>query len=304
MKFPYSSFTIFELNLGLGVLFGYLHRNRKRQTQPMDKPQQKVALVTGASSGLGDAIAKELIREGWVVFGTSRSERSHGSVKWLSVDLRCPSSIRAMAESLLTQTDRLDAIIHNAGVALSGPAESTSLADIQWQMDINFYGAVLMNQWLTPVMRKYNSGRILFISSIGGKLGLPFQAFYSASKFALEGYAEALSIELKPFGIWVSLIQPGDFNTGITDRRMKPVKVPSAYETAFNDALKRIELQEREGSDPKLLARQVVKIIGYKKPRLHYQSGKWDQRLSVLLKRLLPGRTMERIMADYYNCWE
>ncbi len=267
-------------------------------------PQKPVALVTGASSGLGAAIAHQLLIAGWKVFGTSRYDQTPGSIEWLKMDLRSPGSIEAAAEELFRATDRIDAVINNAGVALGGPAETATQDEIAWQMDTNFNGVVQLTQLLLPKMREQGKGRIFFVSSIGGRLGLPFQSFYSASKFALEGFAEALSIELKPFGIWVSLFEPGDFRTAITDMRKKPAVIPAAYGPAYRSALAIIEKYERQGSDPRKMAELVVKAIESKKPKLRYQAGKLDQVASIWLKSVLPGRVMEQLMADYYKCWK
>ncbi len=181
---------------------------------------KKVILITGISSGFGLAIARLLSGQGHIVYGTIRrdSERSN-KINFLRLDLTDSTSIKKAVETVIDQEGRIDVLINNAGMHTGGPIETIPSEHIKLQMDTNFYGMVLLTREVLPSMRKQGGGLIINISSIGGLMGLPFQAFYSASKFAIEGFSEALRMEVRPFNIRVVVINPGDFHTNNSANR-------------------------------------------------------------------------------------
>ena len=188
-----------------------------------------VVLVTGASSGIGKACAELLFARGCRVYGTSRQApralvEARTSdlaplLRMIPLDVTSDDSVDAAVGVVLACEGRLDAVVNNAGFGVAGAAELTTIEEAREQFETNFFGTVRVCRAVLPVMRQQGSGRILNISSIAGRIGIPFQAFYSASKFAIEGFSEALRMEVAPFGVKVVLIEPGDFRTGFTAAR-------------------------------------------------------------------------------------
>lgn len=192
--------------------------------------------------------------------------------------------------------------INNAGMGIGGPLEFTSLSDAHAQMDVNWMGMVRFLHFVLPIMRKQGGGKILCFSSIGGLMGLPYQGIYSASKFAIEGYCEALRLETRPFGIKIVVIEPGDFATAFTAQR-KSVDNPEAYKVykSYADSLKSIEHDETSGLKPEFLAKKVGRIIKKRVPRYKYVISTFEQRLSVFLKAVLPHSWFAAILSSYYK---
>jgi NAD(P)-dependent dehydrogenase (short-subunit alcohol dehydrogenase family) len=172
----------------------------------------RVVVITGASAGIGHATAELLQGQGWTVVGASRRGP-------LVMDVDDDESVRAGMAEVVRRHGALQAVVACAGWGLAGAVEQTPLAEAKEQLETNFWGTVRVVQAALPIMRGQGEGRLVLVSSIGGVLGLPFQAFYSASKFALEGYAEALAHEVAPFGIDVTLIEPGNVRTDFTANR-------------------------------------------------------------------------------------
>ncbi|MFH1850817.1 MAG: SDR family oxidoreductase [Candidatus Neomarinimicrobiota bacterium] len=269
----------------------------------------KVILVTGASSGIGRATALRLARAGHRVYGSSRrlnsvdTDRNLPAVKMLEMDVNSSASVRSAVTALLDEAGRLDTVINNAGFGICGPAELTSTAEAKAQFDTNFFGVQRVCRAVIPVLRQQAGGQIINISSLGGLIGLPYQGFYSASKFALEGFSEALYQELRPQGIRVVLVEPGDFSTGFTGSRRRIERVrsePDLYPD-FPTVLKVIEADETGGKDPDKVARLIERIIACRNPRLRYRVGAWDQKISILVKKLLPDKLFAAIIAGHYR---
>jgi NAD(P)-dependent dehydrogenase (short-subunit alcohol dehydrogenase family) len=252
----------------------------------------RVALVTGASSGIGLSIADHLPQVGWTVVGASRRGTGGGAWQGVVIDVDDDESVASGVADVLAEHGRVDALVACAGWGLAGPVESTPIDRAKAQLETNFWGCVRAVQAVLPGMRANGGGRIVLMSSIGGEIGIPFQAFYSASKFALEGYAEALAYEVAPFGIHVTLIQPGNFATGFTAARDKIVVDP-AYAAANDKAVALMEKDEREGADPKKIAELTAKVLDAKKPRRRVSVGNNDERVGLIAKRLLPHRVFE-----------
>jgi NAD(P)-dependent dehydrogenase (short-subunit alcohol dehydrogenase family) len=182
----------------------------------------RVALVTGASAGIGRACADRLAAAGWAVTGASRRGTGGTGGTWagLVMDVDSDDPVRAGAAGLIEREGAIDALVAAAGWGVAGAAEYTTIAEAKAQFETNFWGCVRVVQAVLPQMRQQERGRIVLISSIGGVIGIPFQAYYSASKFALEGFAEALSYEVAPFGVQVTLVQPGNIATDFTASRL------------------------------------------------------------------------------------
>ena len=262
-----------------------------------------VILITGISSGFGLAMARQLQAEGHTVYGTVRREvEPLPGVHYLRADVRDTATVQAAVEAVLAAQGRIDVLINNAGMGIGGPVEFAPEADVQLQMDTNFMGQVRFAQAVLPAMRKQGSGKILCFSSIGGVMGLPFQGFYSASKFAIEGFCEALQIEVRRHGIQVILIEPGDFSTGFTAARIKQVsdEAVAAY-PSLQESVSSFEKDEQTGLKPDFLARKVARIVRKKHPKFRYVIATFIQKLSIPLKRILPARTFVRVLSLFYN---
>ncbi len=256
----------------------------------------KVIVVTGASAGIGRACADRLHKSGWTVFGASRRGTSSGGWTPLTMDVDDDAAVTDGVTRVLEEQGRLDAVIACAGWGLAGPVEHTPLAEAKEQIETNFWGAVRLVQASLPVMRSQCGGRIVLVSSLGGLIGLPFQAFYSASKFALEGYGEALAYEVAPFGVHVTLVEPGNIRTEFTSAR-RDVVAPERddpYSAATAKAVGVMERDEANGAPAEVVARVVERVLDAKRPPRRVSAGKFDERIGVLGKRLLPHRVFER----------
>jgi NAD(P)-dependent dehydrogenase (short-subunit alcohol dehydrogenase family) len=262
-----------------------------------------VVLITGISSGFGLESARLLASKGHKVYGTVRREvEKLDGVNYLFADVTDREAVQRAVDEVITREGRLDAIVCNAGMGVGGPIEFTSPEDARRQIETNFGGAVSLIQAALRPMRTQRSGRIICVSSIGGLMGLPYQAFYSASKFALEGFCEALRLEVRDFGISVTLVNPGDFSTGFTSGRKKvPSEAVEAY-PAYAEGMQKIEHDELGGLKPIVVARTIEKILRKRRPAYHYVVATFEQRLSVLLKRILPARLFSHILGAYYGC--
>lgn len=262
-----------------------------------------VILITGISSGFGRETARLLAEEGHVVYGTVRREVDPlPDVHYLKLDVRDAEAVRHAVEEVVKDEGRIDVLVNNAGMGVGGPLEFATEEEIREQMDANFMGLVHCVKAVLPYMRNQRSGKIVAISSIGGLMGLPFQGFYSASKFAIEGYCEALRLETKQFGIKVVVVRPGDFSTGFTGSRKKTIHAEaSQVYTSYAESMAKVEHDETGGLKPQVLAHRISGIIRKKNPRYGYVVATFEQRLSVFLKRVLPARWFASILGGYYK---
>ena len=262
-----------------------------------------VILITGITSGFGRAIASQLCTDGHKVYGTYRrdSEQIPG-VTYLKADVQDETSLRSAVNSVMDKEGHIDTVISNAGMGIGGPLEFTSIEDAQRQMDVNFMGMVRLLNLVVPIMRRQHHGHIICISSIGGLMGLPYQGMYSASKFAIEGYCEALRLEVRQFGIHVTVINPGDFFTGFTAARSKnlPTEAATAY-PGYSASMASIESDERSGLQPDYLARRMSRIVRKRRPANRYIIATLVQKASVLLKAILPSRWFDCVLGAYYK---
>ncbi|HUJ61391.1 MAG TPA: SDR family NAD(P)-dependent oxidoreductase [Kofleriaceae bacterium] len=264
---------------------------------------ERVILVTGASSGIGRACAELLAARGHRVFGTSRKggEGSSG-VTMLAMDVDDDASVAAGVAKVVDLAGRLDVVVNNAGFAIAGAVEDTSVAEARAQFETNVFGVLRVCRAALPHMRAQRSGLIVNISSLGGIFGMPFSGLYSASKFAIEGLSEALALETRRFGVRVVVVEPGDMRTGLPDaRRDVAAAAGSAYEPAFRNVMKLSKRDEDKAPDPALVARLVGKIVATGRPKLRYSVGMFSQRIVVWLKRLLPVRMFQWILLKAFE---
>jgi len=253
----------------------------------------RVALVTGASAGLGRACADRLAVHGWTVIGASR--RGIGGAGWdgMVMDVAIDDAVQAALADILARHGRIDALVAAAGWGVAGAAEDTSIDDAKAQFETNFWGCARVVQAVLPQMRARGSGRIVLMSSIGGVVGIPFQAYYSASKFALEGFAESIAYEVAPFGVTVTLVQPGNFATDFTASRKKVSAEHGAYAAAMTKAIETMERDERNGAPPGDVATVVQRVLEARRPPRRVSVGKPSERVAVIAKRVVPFRLFE-----------
>jgi NAD(P)-dependent dehydrogenase (short-subunit alcohol dehydrogenase family) len=256
---------------------------------------ERVVLISGASSGIGRASADRLQRAGWTVVGASRRGTSSGGWTPMAMDVDRDDSVADGVAAVLGDHGRLDAVVACAGWGLAGPVEQTPIAEAKAQIETNFWGAVRLVQAALPAMRARGTGRLVLISSIVGVIGVPFQAFYTASKFAMEGYAEALAYEVAPFGIDVSLVQPGNVRTDFTASR-RDVQAPEGdpYGAVASKAISKMARDEANGVGPEAAAAVIQRVLESARPPRRASVGKFDERIGLMAKRLMPYRLFEK----------
>lgn len=273
-----------------------------------------IVLITGASSGIGKATAELLSSQGHHVYGTSRktaglpemeaqaTNGSGGFIKMLSMDVTCDTSVETAIQAVLSEEGRVDVLISNAGTGIAGAIEDTSVEEAKGQLETNFFGTLRVIQSLLPVMRAQGYGRIIALSSVAGVISIPYQAHYSASKFAMEGLIEALRHEIAPFGIKACLVEPGDTKTGFTQSRLLARKASgeTAYSEKFSRSLARMERDEQNGVPPLDVAKVIARMVTKKNPPIRVAVG-FQYKAILLLKRFLPSRLTEKIVGMLYN---
>ena len=264
----------------------------------------KVVLITGASSGIGKSIGSFLHDKGFIVYGTSRNpERfTNSTFPLLPLDVRNTESIHATVQKIIQLSGRLDVVINNAGVGITGPIEEIPSQEIKNNFETNFFGPIEVMKAVLPQMRSQKSGLIINITSIAGYMGLPYRGIYSASKGALELISESLSMEVKPFGISITNVAPGDFATNIASGRFHaPVIEDSAYEVSYGTTLKMMDEQVDSGNNPVEMAHAILDIIQTENPKIHYKVGSFIQKFSIVLKRILPDKVYEKMLMNHYK---
>jgi NAD(P)-dependent dehydrogenase (short-subunit alcohol dehydrogenase family) len=259
----------------------------------MDDEARSV-LITGASAGIGRACAEALHAAGWAVTAASRRGTGPAGCTGLVMDVDDDESVRAGVAGTLAQRGRIDALVAAAGWGLAGAVEQCTVAEAQAQLETNFWGCVRVVQQVLPAMRARGGGRIVLVSSIGGLIAVPFQAFYTASKFALEGFGEALAYEVAPFGVQVTLVEPGNVKTDFTaSRRMSALAADPLYGPAFTKALGVMERDEANGVPAAEVATVVRRVLEAPHPPRRVSAGKASERMGLLAKRLLPFRLFQ-----------
>jgi NAD(P)-dependent dehydrogenase (short-subunit alcohol dehydrogenase family) len=262
----------------------------------------KVVLVTGASSGLGQAVAAHLATLGHRVYGTSRAlAENQAGVHMLRLDVTDDASVAACVEEVLAREGRIDVLVNNAGFGVCGAVEDTSMEEAHRQLETNFFGPVRMVRAVMPHMRRQQAGTLITVGSLAGQAGLPFQPFYSASKFALAGLNEALRLELVGSGIQATLVDPGDFKTGFTAARVLAAAAHSGpHTTQMEKTLRIYQHDEEHGAPPREVARLIGGLVMRRNLRVRYAVGPFHQRVGVWLKRLVPAWLFERAMLAIY----
>ena len=265
---------------------------------------KKVVFITGASSGIGKSIGEFLHHKDFVVYGTSRNPDTitQSIFPVLKLDVRNAQSIQECVALILQKEGRIDVLINNAGVGITGPIEEIPSEEIRNNFETNLFGPIEVMKATLPQMRLQKSGLIINITSIAGYMGLPYRGIYSASKGALELITEALRMEVKAFGIQITNVAPGDFATNIAAGRYHaPVLKGSAYEIPYGNTLQEMDVHVDSGSNPNEMAEAIYSIINTKQPKIHYKVGAFMQKFSIVLKRVLPDTFYEKMLMNHYK---
>lgn len=266
--------------------------------------EPKVIIVTGASSGIGEATAVFLHQKGHKVYGTSRSLASvHSSgFQLLQLNVNDTQSVNDCVDLIIEKEGEIDVLVNNAGIGLAGAVEEISEKEAQLIFDTNVIGIHRTCSAVLPHMRKQKSGQIINIGSMAGMIGLPYRGFYSASKFAIEGFSEALSMEVKQFGIKVILLQPGDMKTSINQNRVEVLgDENSPYRKSFLFVRNKFNTSVDNAFDPIVIAKIVNRIINTKNPHFRYRKGSLFEDFSHVVKTIVPFRWFETFVTTYYK---
>lgn len=261
--------------------------------------EKKVAIVTGGSSGIGRAAAGALAREGCLVYEFSRREIPQAGVRHLSADVTREAAVQSAVNQILSEQGRIDIVVNCAGFGISGAVEFTELEAAKSQFDVNFFGSVTVNRAVLPVMRRQGGGRILLISSVAASAHIPFQAYYSASKAALESYACALANEVRPFHIAVTAVALGDIATGFTQARQKSFAGDDVYGGRIGRSVAGMEKDEEKGMSPDFVGKEIAKIAVKPKGKPLCTVGLTYKFLNLLCK-YLPCRLRNYIVYQLY----
>lgn len=259
----------------------------------------RIVLITGATSGIGLAMAKLFSEKGDRVYCAARREAPLPSgCVFIPADVTDEAEVALAVSRVIGECGRIDVLVNNAGFGISGAAEFTRLEDAKRQLDVNFFGTVNMTKAVLPRMREKGGGMILNTSSVAAVTPIPFQAFYSASKAAINSYTMALANEVRPFGIRVAALMPGDVKTGFTDARAKSEAGSDVY-LSLKKSVSTMEKDERSGMEPILLAKRAYAISIKKRPKPLYSCG-FAYKLVCVLAKALPNRFVNFVLGKLY----
>lgn len=260
----------------------------------------KTMIITGGSSGIGKATAELFAKNGYKVYELSRRAPSevYEGITHMTCDVTDTEACKKAVEQVIAAEGAVDVLISNAGMGISGAVEFTTTDDMRRQMDVNFFGAVNITQAVLPYMRQQQYGTIIFVSSVMAAYGLPFQAFYSASKFAINGFAQALTNEVRPFGIKVAVLMPGDVKTGFTDARKKELEGTKEY-PHMTKAVQTMEHDEQHGIAPERMAGKLLQLANSKNPEPTSTVGMMYKAF-LLLGRVFPQRLINYVIGKMY----
>ena len=259
-----------------------------------------VAIVTGGSSGIGLETARALRDKGLTVYILSRRPFSEKGLHHLCCDVADERQCAEAFETVLHRAGDVDILVNCAGFGISGAVEFTELADAKKQMEVNFFGCVNMTRAALPYMRQRGNGRIVNISSVAAPAAIPFQAYYSATKAAINAWTAALANEVRPYGVTVTAVQPGDIKTGFTAAREKSVAGDEAYGGRISKSVAKMEHDEQNGMDPRTAGNYIAKIAMKRHPKPVYTIGLSYKAICVLLK-LLPSRLANWAIGKLYT---
>ena len=262
----------------------------------MDK---KIAVLTGGTSGIGMQTALALKSAGYTVYELSRRAQGVEGLNHLVADVTDEAAVKKAVDEIVAREGKIDVLVNNAGFGISGAVEFTKTEDAKRLFDTNFFGMVNMNRAVVPVMREAGQGRIVNISSVAGQIPIPFQTYYSAAKAATNSYTMALANELRPYGVTVCAVQPGDIKTGFTKAREKTIDGDDVYGGRIGRSVSRMEHDEQTGMDPAVAGKFIANVAMKKKVSPIYTIGA-SYSFLTFLTRLMSWKTMNKIIGAIY----
>jgi NAD(P)-dependent dehydrogenase (short-subunit alcohol dehydrogenase family) len=271
-----------------------------------NKQMKKVVLITGASSGMGKTTAQLLLQKGYTVYGAARRVEKMNDLKQaganiLQMDVSDDNSIVKGIDEIIQTEGKIDVLVNNAGFGSYGAIEEVPMADARYQLEVNVFGAMRLAQLVIPYMKKQQSGKIVNISSIGGKFAMPFGGWYHASKFALEGLSDSLRMEVKPFGIDVIVIEPGGIDSEWGDIAMDnalKVTKDEAYKRILQTVQKALESAKKmksKNARPEIIANLIYKAITANKPKTRY-SGGFLAGITLFMRKILTDKQIDKLI--------
>ncbi|MDY8136029.1 oxidoreductase [Aquimarina sp. 2201CG5-10] len=270
---------------------------------------KKIVLITGASSGIGKKTAKLLLEKGFTVYGSARrtekmKDIEQLGVKLLAMDVTKEDSMLQGMQTLINQEGRIDILINNAGYGSYGALEDVPMEEAKYQFEVNVFGLARLTQLALPHMRKQKAGKIINISSIGGRFGEPHGSWYHATKFAVEGLSDSIRMELKQFGIDVVVIQPGAIKTEwnkIARENLVKVSGNTAYSELVHKHSRFLkEADDKFGSEPTVIANVITKAIDAKKPKTRYVAG-GGAKIFTFMHKLLTDKMLDKVLLGQMN---
>ena len=262
---------------------------------------KKVAIVTGGTSGIGRATALALQEHGYTVYELSRRAEGMPDIRHIVADITKEETLQAAVEQVLAVEGRLDLVVNNAGFGISGAIEFTDTQEAQRLFDTLFFGMVRMNRCVIPLMRQQGRGRIVNISSVAAPVPIPFQAYYSAGKAAINAYTMALANELRPFGVTVCAVMPGDIKTGFTAARHKIIDGDDIYQGRIGRSVQRMEHDEQTGMDPAKVGRYIAAVASREGSHHPLYATRIDYKFFVFLTKVLPARFLNWLIYQLYG---
>ncbi len=259
----------------------------------------KTLVITGGSSGIGEVTAQVFAASGYRVYELSRHGKNGDNITHIDCDVTDRNACLEAAKSVIEESGKIDLLINNAGMGISGAVEFTDINDAKRQFDVNFFGTINITQAVIPYMRAMGEGRIIFVSSLAAVFPIPFQGFYSASKAAVCDIACALSNELAPFGISVCCMLPGDVRTNFTATRAKSNAGNDVY-TRMNRAVRTMERDEQNGLPAERIARKLLKMATAARPQIYYTAG-LKYHAFMFLNKLLPKTFVNFLIRKIYG---
>ncbi|MDY0295367.1 MAG: SDR family oxidoreductase [Acholeplasmataceae bacterium] len=260
----------------------------------------KVIIVTGASSGIGLQVANYLGAKGHHVYGISRSKIHEKNVKGIQADVTNFEQLNTCYKDIYDIEGRIDVLINNAGFGISGSIEDTSIEDANELMNVNFMGVFHSTKAALPLMRQTGGGKIINMSSVASRLAIPFQAFYSSSKAAINAFSEALHNEVSPYKIQVCSVMPGDIKTGFTKNRKKNEIDSPIYQKRIDKSVGVMEHDERNGMDPEVAAKTITRLIKRRHMPLYKTIG-FKYKIFVILHKFLPAKLANFVVGAIYG---
>lgn len=260
---------------------------------------KKIIVITGGSSGIGETTARYLSCMGDVVYSLSRTSKDVLGINYIVCDVTKIEQVREAFIKIIGENGKIDVVINNAGIGIGGPIENTKMDDIKQIIDVNMMGVFNVCKIAIPYL-KISQGKIINMGSVAGDLTIPYQTFYSVTKSAIMAYSEGLALELKPFGVKVTCVLPGDTKTPFTSNRQNEVNVNKDYQLRYTRSIMKMENDEKHGMEPIIVSKAIYRIIKQKNPNTKVVVG-FKYKLFLFIKRFLPQRLVLSILYKMYG---